>query len=179
MVARIEPVRGRIARAMRKQMVRRLRELRIVVLRRTPLSWRTKRWLIWALSPRYALGVHVTIADAGGRVLALRSAYSRLWQLPGGGVGYGESLESAMRREAREELGLELRALRLVALQRDASGRGLHALFRAELGPGAIRLSEEHTAWRYRPIAALPPFYRRCAANALDADRGERVPVFD
>lgn len=164
---------------MREQMLRRLRELRIVVLRRTPLSWRTKRWLIWALSPRYALGVHVTIADASGRILALRSAYSRLWQLPGGGVGYGESLETAMRREAREELGLQLEALRLVALQRDASGRGLHALFRAELGPGAIRLSEEHTEWRYLPIDELPPFYRRCATNALHTDRGESLPAFD
>ncbi len=164
---------------MRERTLRRLRELRIVLLRRTPLSWRSKRWLIWALSARYALGVHVTIVDAGGRVLALRSAYSRLWQLPGGGVGYGESLEGAMRREAREELGRELQGLRLVALQRDASGRGLHALFRAELAAGAIRLSEEHTAWRYLPLDALPPFYRRCATNALAADRGVGVPVFD
>lgn len=164
---------------MRQRASRRLRELRIVLLRRTPLSWRTKRWLIWALSPRYALGVHVTIADGGGRVLALRSAYARHWQLPGGGVGYGESLEEAMRREAREELGRELQGLRLVALQRDASGRGLHALFRAELAPGAIRLSEEHTEWRYLPLTALPPFYRRCAAHALATDRGEDVPVFE
>jgi ADP-ribose pyrophosphatase YjhB (NUDIX family) len=164
---------------MRERALRRLRELRIVLLRRTPLSWRSKRWLIWALSPRYALGVHATITDAGGRALALRSAYSRLWQLPGGGVGYGESLETAMRREAREELGLDLRALRLVALQRDASGRGLHALFRAELATGAIRLSEEHTEWRYLPVDELPPFYRRCATNALSADRGESISVFD
>ncbi|HLZ70539.1 MAG TPA: NUDIX domain-containing protein [Dehalococcoidia bacterium] len=164
--------------AVRERAQRRLREWRIVLLRRTPLSWRAKRWLIWALSPRYALGVHVTITDAQGRVLALRSAYSRLWQLPGGGVGYGESLERAMRREAREETGLALRDLRLVALQRDTSGRGLHGLFRAEPAPGAIRLSEEHTEWRYLPVAELPPFYRRCAANALAADRGDGVPVF-
>jgi 8-oxo-dGTP pyrophosphatase MutT (NUDIX family) len=162
--------------AFRERFWRRLRELRIVVLRRTPLSWRTKRWLIWALSPRYALGVHVTITGEGGTVLALRSAYSRLWQLPGGGVGYRESLEQAMRREAREEVGLELCALRLVALQRDASGRGLHALFRADLPPGAVRLSEEHTEWCYLSIDELPPFYRRCATNALAADGGSSVP---
>ncbi len=164
--------------SLRESCWRRLREWRIVVLRRTPLSWRTKRWLIWALSPRYALGVHVTITDTEGRVLALRSAYSRLWQLPGGGVGYGESLARAMRREAHEEIGLELRELRLVALQRDASGRGLHGLFRAELSPGKIRLSEEHTEWQYLPVADLPPFYRRCATHALTADRGGSVPVF-
>lgn len=151
----------------------------IVALRRAPLSWRTKRWLLWTLAPRYALGVHVTILDAEGRVLALRSAYSRQWQLPGGGVKYGESLTGAMRRELIEETGLAAGDLRLVALQREASGRGLHGLFRAALTPGAVRLSEEHSEWRYLAIDALPTFYQRCARHALAADAGAGVLEFD
>lgn len=138
----------------------------VVILRETPLPWRWKRWIVWGLSPRYALGVCVVIRDAAGQVLMLRSAYSRHWQLPGGGVNYHESFEQAMRREGREELGSEPRGLRMVALLTDSSGRGLHAVFRGELSGEPIRLSEEHTEWRFTDVAGLPPFFRSCVAAA-------------
>jgi 8-oxo-dGTP pyrophosphatase MutT (NUDIX family) len=149
-----------------------------LILRHTPLSWRTKRWIIWGLSPRYALGVHVVVTNADGEILCLRSSYSQLWQLPGGGVKYRESLTRAMRREALEETGLELHDLRLAALLHDGSGRGLQAVYRATVDGSSIRLSEEHTEWRYVPFETLSPFYRRCVRHALDQEGGGTVPVF-
>jgi 8-oxo-dGTP pyrophosphatase MutT (NUDIX family) len=139
----------------------------LLVLRYTPLSWATKRRLLWYVSPRFAIGVHAVILDGAGRVLVLRSSFSDQWQLPGGGVHYGETLLQAMQREVREEVGRDLLHPRLVAVFDDGSGRGLHAVFRGDLSPGEPRLSEEHTAWRYVAVEELRAFVRRCVDEAL------------
>jgi len=54
------------------------------------------------------------IIDLGGRgiVLIERKNPPFGWALPGGFVDYGESLETAVRREALEETGLRLKDLR-------------------------------------------------------------------
>jgi nucleoside triphosphatase len=53
------------------------------------------------------------IYDSQGRLLicknpADRGVFPGQWGLPGGGVEAGESLEQALRREVREELGIEI-----------------------------------------------------------------------
>jgi nucleoside triphosphatase len=59
--------------------------------------------------------VVAVVTDDDRRVLLCRMSPDRgvfpgLWALPGGGVEPGERIEAALRREVREELGIELRA---------------------------------------------------------------------
>jgi 8-oxo-dGTP pyrophosphatase MutT (NUDIX family) len=58
--------------------------------------------------------VKCVLRDADGRVLFVRHTYGdrRSWQIPGGGLRRGEDPERAVRREIREELGIELAELR-------------------------------------------------------------------
>lgn len=53
-----------------------------------------------------------------GEVLFVRHTYGnrQVWELPGGGRRRGESAEDAVRREAREELGLDLQAQSLIGV---------------------------------------------------------------
>ncbi|MCM8765397.1 MAG: NUDIX hydrolase [Candidatus Omnitrophica bacterium] len=55
--------------------------------------------------------VDVIIESKGGIVLIKRRNPPFGWALPGGFVDYGESLEEAVMREAKEETGLELKNL--------------------------------------------------------------------
>lgn len=58
-----------------------------------------------------ALTVDIIIRLSGGIVLIERKNPPYGWALPGGFVDYGESLETAARREAREETGVDLEDL--------------------------------------------------------------------
>lgn len=63
--------------------------------------------------------VDIIIEIDGGIVLIERKNEPFGWALPGGFVDYGESLESAAVREAREETSLEISNLRLLGCYSD------------------------------------------------------------
>lgn len=63
--------------------------------------------------------VDVIIELEGGIILIERRNEPFGWALPGGFVDYGESLESAAVREAREETSLEISDLRLLGCYSD------------------------------------------------------------
>lgn len=78
---------------------------------------------------RPILGVGAIIAD-NGRVLLVERGHDPLkgvWSLPGGVVEVGEYLKDAVRREVREETGLEVEPVSIVEvferIMPDASGR--------------------------------------------------------
>ncbi len=58
------------------------------------------------------LTVDIIIECEGGIVLIKRKNPPPGWALPGGFVDYGESLESAAAREAKEETGLDIELIR-------------------------------------------------------------------
>ncbi|MGB4600376.1 MAG: NUDIX hydrolase [Trichlorobacter sp.] len=63
--------------------------------------------------------VDIVIEVAGGIVLIERKNPPFGWALPGGFVEYGESLEQAASREAREETALIIRNLQLLGCYSD------------------------------------------------------------
>ena len=60
-------------------------------------------------------GVRVMLIRRG-KVLLVRQTYMPGWFIPGGRVERGETLEQAARREAREEVGAELRSISLMGV---------------------------------------------------------------
>jgi nucleoside triphosphatase len=111
------------------------------------------------------------IANPAGEYLlckmpADRGAYPGQWALPGGGLEPGERMDEALRREAREELGLELSAADPL-LFKDAvrekqypDGRRemvymIFLVFRCQVADTAVRLNDEFEAYAWVPPASL------------------------
>lgn len=66
---------------------------------------------------RVGAGVAALRRGANGpEVLLIRRRDDARWDLPGGGVNVGEEVETAARRELREETGLEAGPLTLLAV---------------------------------------------------------------
>ncbi len=90
------------------------------------------------------LAVDAVIFFGSGIVLIRREnqPYQDCYALPGGVVDIGETVESATRREAREETGLEIKLLALVGVYsdpgRDPRGHVVSVAYLAK-GWGALR----------------------------------------
>jgi ADP-ribose pyrophosphatase YjhB (NUDIX family) len=78
------------------------------------------------------LGAASVILDDRDRVLLVKHDYGELnWELPGGGGEPRESAEETARREAREEVGIELEVDRLTGVYWEPERDAHHFVFRA------------------------------------------------
>jgi ADP-ribose pyrophosphatase YjhB (NUDIX family) len=112
------------------------------------------------------VGADAAIFDAEGRMLLVERADDRCWGLPAGWVDPNEAPPDTVRREAREELGLEIEPVQLVDVMfRPASvAYGPHAVvsivYLCEVRGGEITLSHEVLAARYWAIDDVPVWHK-------------------
>lgn len=140
-------------------------------------------------SPPHRIVVAALLRDRAGDYLLCRMPKDRgvfpgQWGLPGGGVEPGETLDEALRREVREETGLEIEESRPVLFKErraeklygDGTRRELHMIFlvyecRAAAGP--VLLNDEFDAAEWVAPARLSEYDR----NAETVDTFARLGV--
>ncbi|MEQ1754321.1 MAG: NUDIX hydrolase [Micropepsaceae bacterium] len=109
----------------------------------------------WTSAPRHVVSAAVVATDNDGRVLLVRSP-RRGWEMPGGQVELGESLEVAAIREVKEESGIDVGDLQLCGIFQTLDRSVVNVLFRGRCIGGAPCTSEESIeVGFYEPEAAL------------------------
>jgi ADP-ribose pyrophosphatase YjhB (NUDIX family) len=123
-------------------------------------------------APLLMVGAATLVVDEQNRLLLLKRSDSGCWGPPGGAVELGEVVETAARREVREETGLELGEISLFGV---FSGMDLFyvypngdevynvtIVYLTHFNTGEICLNGEHTEWGWFapldiPEAISPP----------------------
>lgn len=111
---------------------------------------------------------------AGGdpEVLLLRRAVEPGlggWDLPAGYLDPHESFESAARREAREESGLEVELLALAGVYHSPAANAVNAVFRARAADpdASVRLDFESSDHAWVPRSQVPAWLPQVAFPSM------------
>jgi ADP-ribose pyrophosphatase YjhB (NUDIX family) len=93
--------------------------------------------------------VAAVITDDHGQVLLIQRRDNHHWEPPGGVLELGETVEDGLRREVREETGLDIEPIALTGVYKNMA-RGIIALvFRCQTTGGSLTASDEVTAFRW------------------------------
>ena len=111
------------------------------------------------------------IIFADNRVLLAHRRDIDWWNLPGGGMEAGETVEQAMCREVLEETGLEVEVERLVGVYSKPQKNEVVLSMRCRATGGQVRVTEEARECRYFSPETLPqntlPKHRQRIEDAL------------
>jgi 8-oxo-dGTP diphosphatase len=115
-----------------------LKELLGGAWRRAPVF--VRRAGVWLTQPRFAVTAGAVVCDERGRVLLLGHVLraGSGWGIPGGFIRAGEQPDEAVRREVREETGLELERVELAFVRTLGVARQVEVIFRARLPASAL-----------------------------------------
>src|SRR6266705_3893608 len=91
---------------------------------------------------RFRVGVIALIFEDGHVLLAHRRDID-WWNLPGGGMEAGETVDEALRREVREETGLEVELEQLVGVYSKPQKQEVVLTFRSRITGGTLHPTEE------------------------------------
>ena len=124
--------------------------------------------MLWLLFKPVSIGVRILMVK-DGQVVLVKHVYEPYWYLPGGAVEHGETLESAVRREALEETGATLHELALFGVYSNNEGGKMDhiAVFISPHFELTCQGDDEIEYCRLFPLNALPEKVSPGSANRI------------
>jgi 8-oxo-dGTP diphosphatase len=125
--------------------------------RHAPKSLR--RWSVRLVEPRFTVTAGAVITDDNGRVLLLNHVFrtGSGWGIPGGFIEKGEQPEEALRRELREEIGMELEHAEIAFVRTLKRPSQVEIIFRCRARGSMESQSIEIKSAEWFALDHLPP----------------------
>ena len=118
-------------------------------------------WTVWLVEPRFMVTVGAVVLDERRRVMLLNHEFrtGSGWGIPGGFLERGEQPLEALRRELREEVGVEVDAAEIINVRtlRKPQQVEIHFRCRARGGERATPQSMEINSVGWFDADGLPP----------------------
>ena len=130
----------------------------------------------------HKVSVAALVTNEEGKILLVNSPW-RGWEYPGGLIEPGETFEDALRREVREEAGVEIEITGFVGICKNVGLDIVNIDFTAEYAGGELTTSEESTevGWftaeeAFRVISF--PLTKKRLANMLEGSKHAKLFCF-
>ena len=124
--------------------------------------------MLWLVFKPLSIGVRVLMVK-DGQVVLVKHVYEPYWYIPGGAVERDETLETAVRREAREETGATLNDLELFGIYTNQErGKSDHiTVFLSQSFELTCDGDDEIENCQFFPLEALPEKISPGSANRI------------
>ena len=125
--------------------------------------------------------VDAVILDKGTIVLVKRRnpPFKDMWALPGGFVEYGEIVENAVVREAKEETGLDVKIVKLLGVysdpKRDPRGPTVGIVYVCKKVSEELKADSDAKEVKAFSVKDLPPLAFDHSKIVSDAMREEKI----
>jgi ADP-ribose pyrophosphatase YjhB (NUDIX family) len=100
-------------------------------------------------APKHSVSVAGVIADDHGRALLIQRADNQRWEPPGGVLELGETIHEGLRREIKEETGLDIEPVALTGVYKNMNRSIIALVFRCKITGGDLTITDETAAYRW------------------------------
>lgn len=107
-------------------------------------------------TPRHSVSVVGIVVNDAGQVLVIQRRDNRNWEPPGGVLELGEQFEEGVRREVREETGVNVRVERLTGVYKNVIRGVVTLAFRCTPLDDHDPDSTEAVVVRWADLAEIP-----------------------
>jgi 8-oxo-dGTP diphosphatase len=123
---------------------------------------------------RHSVSVTGVITDDRGRALLIQRRDNHHWEPPGGVLELDETIHDGLRREVREETGLDVEPIALTGVYKNMNRAIIALVFRCKTTGGQLQATDEAEGYRWATKAEIRELASEAyAIRVLDALRDD------